>query len=108
MATVMIGDQAVEAGADVFHLQHVNEKLRKLEYAGFKIVDAFVAWKQFRIVMADHGTTGAGRDHDIFRSLEGLQKMFRDGAGFIAIAAIERWLRATGLGLAKFHFAAGA
>jgi len=59
-------------------------------------------------MVADHGTARAGGHDDVFGILEHIEKMQGYIAGRLAIAAVERRLATTGLGLAKFDLASGA
>ena len=75
VATGVVSDAVMEAGADVFHAELVDEELAELVDAGKQrgelvaqlLVSKFL--KQGGVLVADHGYAGGGGNQDGFRVL---------------------------------------
>ncbi len=105
MAAVVVGNDVVEARADVFDLRDVQQEPGEFVNPGFERMDArqiqLVVREQFREVVRDHRRAGARGHHYVFGFGKYVQEMERHLAGLFAIAAVEGRLAATGLSFWK-------
>ncbi len=106
----MIGDHAIEARADIVNARYIDQELRKLPNArggaAGQLQHPFIAGKDVRIVVRNHGRARSGRDNDVFGIAECIEKVPGDCARFFGKAAIERGLAAAGLRVRKINLEA--
>ena len=105
VATVVIGDDAFEARADVLHLATSRRNCENSQTRGATCCAAArrsgSSGKSCVEMVRDHRRAGTGRNHDIFGIAEDFEKMPRQLARFVAIAGIEGRLAAAGLAFAE-------
>ncbi len=101
MATVVIGDDAIEARADILDAGHFQQETRKLPNARLqrmRLGEEFgIVLEQIREMMRDHGRAGSRRHNDVFGIAKDVEKMPGDLARFLGITGVERRLAAAGL-----------
>ncbi len=110
MATVVIGDDAVEPRADIFDAGDFQEKSRKLPHSRLQTMDLGeglgIMLKNVRKVMRDHRRAGARRYDDVFRIAENVEEMPGDGASLVRITRVEGGLAAASLSFGKIDLIA--
>ena len=93
MARRMIGDGVLEARADVFHLQHIDQELRELEHPRAHRVglgeQLGLVGEQVAIKNLDHAGARARRDHDRRARLACFEEAARECLASVAKAFVE-------------------
>jgi hypothetical protein len=106
---VVIGSFAVQAGADVFDTQNINEEGRKFENSFLDIADIVMERRVVEegpVIVPDKAdATGTGR-YNIIGSGEILQKFDTYVPGFVTKSGVEGRLAAAGLIGVVLHFRA--
>lgn len=105
VATCVVGDSVGEAGADILNFENVGQEFAELEDAGEKSGELLAQipvsefFEEAGILLADHGDTGRGGDHNAFRvsiklnESPGLRVCFTTKAGIgvhLAAASLRR------------------
>ncbi len=102
VAAVVIGDDAVEPGADILDTGHLEQEARKFPDSRLQPMDLGeqlgIVLEDVRVVVRDHGRARAGGHDDVLAIAEHVEEMPGDSARFIRVAGVEGGLAAAGLG----------
>jgi hypothetical protein len=108
----VIGDDALESRANIFHSGNFEEESRKFPNSRLKTVGfgeaRGIVLEDVRKMMRDHRCARARRHDDVFGIAEHVQEMPGDGARFIRVTGVEGRLAAAGLGFGKINLVAQA
>src|SRR5581483_11528936 len=108
MTGIVVGDHAFKACAYILSLRHLHEKLRKFEDFRSQSVGGLqrlcILSEDFGVVPPHHRRARAGWADDIVATLEHLQEMPADQAGFPPKAAVEGGLATACLRFRKIDF----